>query len=252
MRCEELKTLLGVYVLGAIDPAERAGVDSHLGSCPSCRDELAGMAGLPALLGRVTEEQIANVAGPPPELLDSVLAQAVRERRRQHWRLGGLGGLGRLGRFGGGWPLVAAAAVVLLVAGVGLGGLVLSDEPATRMVTGPTVLVTVTPSPTPTASSSPAEELSASNPATGVSARIVVIRKRWGTLAELHLKGVPRGFKCRLEAIAENGSRDSMGSWTVAYGGYHEFLGATMLYRDQVAAFEIVTAMGQNMLTIPA
>ncbi len=51
---------LGVYVLGAIDPAERALVDAHLATCRDCRDELAGLAGLPALLARVsTEEAIA-------------------------------------------------------------------------------------------------------------------------------------------------------------------------------------------------
>ena len=44
---------LGVYVLGAIDPADRALVEAHLTTCRDCRDELAGLAGLPALLSRV-------------------------------------------------------------------------------------------------------------------------------------------------------------------------------------------------------
>ena len=52
MDCSEARLSLGVYVLGAIDPAERSLVDSHLASCRDCRDELAGLAGLPALLAR--------------------------------------------------------------------------------------------------------------------------------------------------------------------------------------------------------
>ncbi len=31
--CREMRQLLGVYVVGAIDPAERALVDDHLGEC---------------------------------------------------------------------------------------------------------------------------------------------------------------------------------------------------------------------------
>ena len=48
--CTDARQSLGVYVLGAIEPAERALVDAHLLTCRDCRDELAGLAGLPALL----------------------------------------------------------------------------------------------------------------------------------------------------------------------------------------------------------
>ena len=41
--CRETRLLLGVYVVGAIDPAERMTVDEHLGECPQCRDELASL-----------------------------------------------------------------------------------------------------------------------------------------------------------------------------------------------------------------
>jgi hypothetical protein len=51
--CGEIRVALGVYVLGAIGPADRNAVDVHLACCADCRDELAGLAGLPAVLGRV-------------------------------------------------------------------------------------------------------------------------------------------------------------------------------------------------------
>ena len=48
--CQEARIALGVYVLGAIDPAERALVDAHLATCEACQAELAEFADLPALL----------------------------------------------------------------------------------------------------------------------------------------------------------------------------------------------------------
>lgn len=61
MDCAEARLSLGVYVLGAIDPAERALVDSHLAGCRDCRDELAGLAGIPALLSRVGAEEALSL-----------------------------------------------------------------------------------------------------------------------------------------------------------------------------------------------
>ena len=50
--CTDICAQLGVYVFGAITPAERVTVVRHLATCPPCRDELAGLAGLPGLLLR--------------------------------------------------------------------------------------------------------------------------------------------------------------------------------------------------------
>ena len=62
MDCAEARISLGVYVLGAIEPSERALVDAHVATCRDCRDELAGLAGLPALLARVSVEEAAALA----------------------------------------------------------------------------------------------------------------------------------------------------------------------------------------------
>jgi len=127
MDCQEARISLGVYVLGAIDPAERALVDAHLATCRDCRDELAGLAGLPALLARVsTEEAIAladtggplaaaadEAAEPPRELLATVLDLTAARRRRRRWREAGVG----------------IAAALVIAAGV-FGGLRLGSSPA--------------------------------------------------------------------------------------------------------------------------
>jgi hypothetical protein len=50
--CADIRVQLGSYVFGAITPPDRATVVRHLATCPDCRDELAGLAGLPGLLLR--------------------------------------------------------------------------------------------------------------------------------------------------------------------------------------------------------
>ena len=76
-QCAQIRPELGVYVLGAISPADRARVSRHLASCPRCRDEVAGLAGLPALLGKVpladalqlSEGRPCDPPGPPEPVL---------------------------------------------------------------------------------------------------------------------------------------------------------------------------------------
>ena len=108
--CRTFRELLGVYVVGAIEPGERAAVDAHLNQCYECREELAGLAPLPALLHRVPIEDAerimlasqpaADVAEPSPAMLDSLLAQVGAKRRTRRVR-----------------GLFAAAAAVLVAVG---------------------------------------------------------------------------------------------------------------------------------------
>ena len=114
--CREIRHSLGVYVLGAIDPADRALVDEHLASCPECREELAGLAGLPALLRRVPTAEAERLAMADPvddaaldaaaaELLPSTLARTAQVRRMRRWR-----------------ELAAAVVVAVLALGAGAAG----------------------------------------------------------------------------------------------------------------------------------
>jgi len=43
----------GAYVLGALAPADRSAYERHLANCARCREEVAQLAGLPGLLGRL-------------------------------------------------------------------------------------------------------------------------------------------------------------------------------------------------------
>ncbi|GLZ14663.1 anti-sigma factor [Actinomadura sp. NBRC 104425] len=233
--CAQVRTALGVYVVGAIDAAERSRLEQHLDACPACRDELAGLAGLPALLGRVDEAQIRQVAEPPPELLDSLLARAAEQKRSR--RFGG--GVGRLR-----WAPLAAACVLFLM-GVLFGGLVRPFGDGGR----PAATRTVTADPQPQVA--PAERLDASDPRTRIDAYVMLYKKQWGTKVELYLSGAPRGEHCKWYAVARDGQRDPLGSWYVPYSkGYGRYDGSTMFQRDQIFSFEIMTVQGRPLLTV--
>ena len=62
-QCAQIRPELGVYVLGAIAPADRARVRWHLASCPGCREEIAGLARLPALLRTVPTAIVLRLSG---------------------------------------------------------------------------------------------------------------------------------------------------------------------------------------------
>jgi anti-sigma factor RsiW len=89
--CGEVRQALAVYVLGAIEPADRDVVEDHLAGCTACRDQLAGLAGLPALLHRVAPQEAAAILAddtssshldnlPSGPALRHQLAQAERPR----------------------------------------------------------------------------------------------------------------------------------------------------------------------------
>jgi hypothetical protein len=202
MDCSEARVSLGVYVLGAIDPAERAMVDSHLAGCRDCRDELAGLAGLPALLARVgTAEAMALAASderpawenealaPPDRLVGRVLDLTEARRRRRRWREG----------------ILAVAAALVIAAGV-FGGLRMTASPAPS-------------SPTASGYPSPGPADGPWQLATGqLHGMVLTVRYRqmsWGTLVNTNVKGIPPGTTCQIWVVGPGNSRMLVGSWTV-------------------------------------
>jgi predicted lipoprotein with Yx(FWY)xxD motif len=77
-------------------PGDRAALVRHLASCERCRDELAGLAALPAVLRRLPAKVAAQPSGESaaaPErdageaLLGLVLGRMAVRRRRRRWAL---------------------------------------------------------------------------------------------------------------------------------------------------------------------
>jgi hypothetical protein len=103
----------GAYVLGAPAPADRSAYERHLGTCPACREDVAQLAGLPGLLGRLDTDVALGLDDPPeapPLLLGTMLnrARTERQRTKRHtvWRRTG--------------ALLVAASLAIL-AGLGVG-----------------------------------------------------------------------------------------------------------------------------------
>jgi Putative zinc-finger len=61
MKCTQTLEV-GAYVLGALVPAERDAFEKHLGECAICREEVADLAVLPGLLGRIDYETARSIA----------------------------------------------------------------------------------------------------------------------------------------------------------------------------------------------
>jgi predicted lipoprotein with Yx(FWY)xxD motif len=97
--CAGIHAQLGVYVTGSITSADRAAVVRHLAACADCRDELADLASLPALLRRPSAQEAARSPEPPqdaaeagPALLSGLLGRVTRRRRTRRLLLAAVAG----------------------------------------------------------------------------------------------------------------------------------------------------------------
>lgn len=226
--CRDIRQALGIYVVGAIDPAERSVVDIHLGTCPDCREELAGLAGLPALLGRVPASEAGRLIlhsddfqdpQPPPELLNSLLRRVAERRTSRRWS-----GI-----------LAAAAAIVIAVAGGAVGARLIAPGGQA----GATVATPVT------------ETVSRANLRTGVSAIVRYSSRSWGTQMDVWVAGIPGGTACQLIVVDANGRKLPSGGWTVP-GGHQDsdYPASTSLPASQVRSFEVISG-GRVLVTVP-
>ncbi|HVV30531.1 MAG TPA: zf-HC2 domain-containing protein, partial [Mycobacteriales bacterium] len=189
MSCERGPDL-AAYVLGALEPTDRVGLERHLAGCQSCRQELTELAGLPGLLGRLTAaEAERSLPQPAPEGLDRLLARAAAHRSRQRVR--------RRHRL-----LAVAAVVVLAGAGAGIGVAVQPGSTPSRVVT---------------ATQGDVHATARLRPAAG------------GTAVELRLSGVDAGEHCQLVAVGRAGQRADAGSWVASYDGAAGIRGVTAI-----------------------
>jgi Putative zinc-finger len=212
--CDSIERLsLGAYVLGALDPIERAAVDAHVSECAACRDELAGLAAMPGLLSRVRLEDVLEPSPAPSRAaVDRLIARLRAARRARRRRLG-------------------AAAGAVAVASIAVGAIVLG----TNSTGGP----------------GPAENaaaISASSARTGVSASFGMRSAPWGTAVRVRLRGVPPNTRCKLIAYGRDGSREVAGTWRATYSGTADVQTATAIPRARLAAFEVTTASGHRLV----
>ena len=221
--CAAYRTELGVYVLGAIGPAERVRVDQHLAACPSCREELAALAGLPGLLRRVPPDLAlraltdAATDAPPGLDVDRLIRRvsAMRLRRR----------------------LMAAAAALLIGIAAAVGLHVLQGGPAST--TG-----AAAPRWTDTDTSASA--------ATGAHATVRYAAERWGTELEVRVTGVPVGTRCQLRVLGARGQGVAAGGWIITTGSRYTWYPASAPYPAASLHGFVITSGGRVLVTISA
>ena len=221
--CRTFRELLGVYVVGAIEPGERAAVDAHLSQCYECREELAALAPLPALLHRVhpAEAERILVASPPQpdpaepsaEMLDSLLARVGAKQRTRRFR-----------------ALFAAAAAILIAVG---SGVAVSEATAAHPRHATIGVATASKGP-------------------------LVVTVRYGSSSGggTHMSVRASGFRqwtsCKFWVVTKSGQRVLAAGWMVGPGADKLWYPAQSdVAESSVTGFQVTTASGAR-LNIPA
>jgi|HubBroStandDraft_4_1064222.scaffolds.fasta_scaffold466795_1 anti-sigma factor RsiW len=227
--CREIRQALGVYVLGAIDPAERAQVDEHLATCQECREELASMAGLPAMLRKVpiveaerlaAAEQDPELAGvPSTEMLTSLIARTANVRRIHRWRT---------------LATAAAVAVVALGGGAAVASALQSSPPQH-------------PGPGQTAAW---RQTTGGGPVAGAHLIVRYRHEPWGTQMEVNVTGLQPGSVCQFQVTDATGGTSVVGSWMV-WQGASWYPASTWLGEKDLRSFQ-VTINGRVVASAPA
>ena len=218
------------YVLGSLSSTERQEYEAHLSGCPSCREAVAELSGMPALLSRLNRDEVAAIdeatdggsAAPPmrPELMTSLLAKARWRRRRS--------------------PLVtatlAAAAAVVVVVGVFIA---LQSNPGT-------------PAPTPPQAES-AVAMTQVTPS-AFTATVSVKSQQGGTTIDMwctygewpaggrHEEDPDAGDKLAMVVVGRDGSQHQVATWVALNGTTATPHGRTSMPVEQIDAVRVVSA----------
>jgi hypothetical protein len=114
---DELRLSLGAYAIGSLEPEEREALERHLEGCARCREELAELASLPAML-ELARDMPAVAAEPSPLLEREVLGSFEPPARSRRPRLPRL----RLALPSAALGAAAAVLLLFLVGALGGGG----------------------------------------------------------------------------------------------------------------------------------
>jgi hypothetical protein len=202
----------------------------HLSHCQECREELAGLAGLPALLGRVPAAdaerlaldgaELRDLEEPSPEMLSSLLDQVAAHRRSRRWRV-----------------LTAAAAVAVIAVGGGVaGGMAVSghqQQHQHQQAQWP-------------------EQVQATSPKTHITVDVSYAPAVAGTTMNVRVGGVGAGTTCKFWVVDSSGQRWLAGSWTVSAGHEHAWYPASSsVLPASVSSFQL-TSGTELLVNVPA
>jgi hypothetical protein len=237
--CGEARTSLGVYVLDALDPEERAVVDAHLATCAECLAELATIEDLPALLATVRAEDavaLATAESDGPAVASDLMSEhpapaaaaPVTElsTRRKH------------GRRRNAVLSMAATAAITVAA---LGGATIGNRlahPSQGLDPGP--------------ASGPWQTAQGHNSA-GMQATVRFRPMGWGTQVAVKVTGIPAHTACQIAAFGTDGSATAAGSWITDANEGKIWYPASAGLSGRVTRFEItIKSRPAKRIAIPA
>jgi hypothetical protein len=238
---------VGAYALGILDDAEATAFEAHLAACEWCArqlDELTGMepvlaalAGLPGTGTPATGDSPS--AGPSPRLVEKLIDE-VDERRAHRRRRN--------------FCLVAAAAAVIIGGPLAVYAVTAPDGAGAPAVAA---------SPAKTAFRTMSDKVTATDPATHITATVALEKEDWGTNAVLQLKNAPGPQRCSLIAVGKNGERETLTSWSVPSWGYGTpnarteearsplyVRGGAAFQPHEIDHFEVMTFDGEKLVQV--
>ena len=163
---------------------------------------------------------------PSGEMLNSLLGRTTQVRQARRWR-----GL-------------AAAAAVVLVAGIGGA----AGWSAVHHAAGSGSDAGDSNSSVPAGFTS----VSATDPVTHVGATVRYAAQDWGTVLDTRVDNVPAGDRCQLLVTDSSGHTTVVGSWTTRYDESAVWYpGSSGVTLDSVRSFEI-TSQGKVLVKVPA
>jgi anti-sigma factor RsiW len=212
------------YVLGSLSANDRREFETHLAACPECRQAVAELSGVPALLSQLDREEVAAIdrsgAAPPepsPDMLPSLLAKARWRRRRTRVIT---------------WVASGAAAAVLAV-GVFVGVQGHSSAPQQQVA----------------ASAEPMAQVST----TLLTSTVQLSSQHWGTFINLKCVCLAPAYAhhdtLAMVIVGRDGSQTRLATWVAEPGHTATPAGSISTPLDQIAAVQVVSAdSGQVLL----
>ncbi|MFF3514346.1 zf-HC2 domain-containing protein [Streptomyces sp. NPDC002573] len=216
MRSLESHRDVGAYALGVLDEAEAFRFEDHLMECPSCTahvTEFGPAARQLMLYRRATPRSVHPFAAPGPRMLERLLEEVSTKHRTRRKR----------------WLYALAASVVFAVGGASV-----------AMLAGQQ------------GSSAVAAAMTATDPDTGVWAKIDTQDRDWGSQIAVTVKDKSGPHPCRLVAVGKDGTEQTVTSWMVPSddGAATTVQGGAALTAGQIDHFEVRTEDGKHLVTL--
>ena len=215
------------YVLGSLSAVDRREFEAHMATCPACREAVAELSGVPALLSQLDRAEVAAIdeSGPAqavtpemsPELLPSLLATVRWRRRRARVTT---------------WVASSAAAAVL---GIGV-------------VVGVQGHFSTPPQPV-TASAQEMSQVGTNL----LTSTVSLSSQRWGTFINLKCVCLAPVYAhhdtLAMVVVGRDGSQTRLATWVAEPGHTATPAGSISTPVDQIAAVQVVSAdTGQVLL----